>query len=287
MSQVVAEQTPECHSPTQGVDAQAATFFPAIENTMIVFDWDDTLFPYHWLTVNGVNFEIISVPSKIVEEMGRFSHLICQILMKAMAIGQVYIITNAQEGWVEATASVFMPNVYSLLQDRSMDNYIRIVSARRHQERLQPDSPETWKIETFRTVILKFFDGVESHQKKSIWAESGEVVEMDNKCAKGPLCRNVLSIGDSTNERLAINEMREYDRNTESSHFYLLKNVKLNDFPTMESLRIQLQVVSNYLEFFSSFNSDLDLMLSEPTSETKSEPTSETETKDEDISMED
>jgi hypothetical protein len=280
MSQVIAEQTPECHSPTQGVDGQAATLSPAIDNTMIVFDWDDTLFPYHWLTANGVNFEIVSVPPQIVEEMERFSQLICQILMKAMAVGQVYIITNAQEGWVEATASVFMPNVYSLLQDRSVNNYIRIVSARRHQEQLQPDSPETWKIETFRDEILKYFDGVESYQKKSIRAESGEIVEMGSKCISGQSCRNVLSIGDSTNERLAINEMREYDKTTESSHFYLLKNVKLNDFPTMESLRIQLQVVNNYLEFFCGFNSDLDLMLSEPTSETQ-------ETQDQGVPMED
>lgn len=273
MSQI--SEQPECSSPSLrgGVNVRTENVAPASENTMIVFDWDDTLFPYHWLTANGVSFESVSVPTHVSEEMGRFSQLICQILMKAMAIGQVYIITNAQEGWVEAAASVFMPSVYSLLQDRSVDNHIRIVSARLQQEKTQPDSPETWKIDTFRNEILSFFEGVESYKKKSIRAESGEIMESDDRACMGQqrVCRNVLSIGDSTNERLAINEMREYDRASRSGHCYLLKNVKLNDFPSIESLRIQLQVVNNYLDFFCNFNSDLDLMLSEPTSETKDE----------------
>ncbi len=61
----------------------------------------------------------------------------------AIEIGQPYIITNAAPGWVEYSASVYIPSVLPLLKK------VRIVSARGEYEGKFPGNFEQWKVHAF------------------------------------------------------------------------------------------------------------------------------------------
>ena len=61
----------------------------------------------------------------------------------AIEIGQPYIITNAAPGWVEYSASVYIPTVVPLLKK------VKIISARGEYEGKFPGNFEQWKVHAF------------------------------------------------------------------------------------------------------------------------------------------
>ena len=51
-------------------------------------------------------------------------------LRKAIKLGHTYIVTNAQEGWVEQSAERIFPTLYKKLIRNAKQNGITIISAR-------------------------------------------------------------------------------------------------------------------------------------------------------------
>ena len=60
----------------------------------------------------------------------------------------VFIITNAAEGWVEASSERFLPKVHQLLCNPN-EPPVQIVSARTKFEKLFPHNYQEWKIRAF------------------------------------------------------------------------------------------------------------------------------------------
>lgn len=67
-----------------------------------------------------------------------------RLLTKSKANGQVLIITNAAEGWVELSAQRFMPKTAKVLRKD-----IEIISARTKFEKLFPREYQEWKTRAF------------------------------------------------------------------------------------------------------------------------------------------
>lgn len=65
------------------------------------------------------------------------------ILSECLKYGDVYIITNAAEGWVEFSARKYMPKLLKILPK------VTVMSARAISEDEHPDEVHQWKMKAF------------------------------------------------------------------------------------------------------------------------------------------
>jgi len=119
---------------------------PPSHQTLIIFDWDDTLVCSSYLN----QMDGMRAPAAVEQQLNACERGSAQLLRLAQSLGQTLIITNAQEGWVETSAEMWCPSLLPLLQK------IRVVSARSRYEDVYPMDPMKWKIETFRDVQREF-----------------------------------------------------------------------------------------------------------------------------------
>ena len=87
------------------------------------------------------------VPSAITLTLSSLDDVASTLLTKSKAVGRVYIITNATEGWVELSATRFLPKVREVIR-----NDVTIISARSNYHRFYPRDPLRWKIEAFMEI---------------------------------------------------------------------------------------------------------------------------------------
>jgi hypothetical protein len=126
-----------------------------------------------------------------------------------MKFGQTFIITNAMKGWVEYSATKYIPALLPTLKK------IRVISARSEHETKYPGLYHEWKIQAFLAVQKE----MSSH-----------------------IITNLVSLGDSTIEMDAVHVMgNEFAQ-------ALIKTVKFRDTPTPEELAKQLELVSQKFE---------------------------------------
>ena len=116
---------------------------PKQHNSIIIFDWDDTLLPTSFLTPEGVFNENINLSDVEKEKILKLEQAVFKLLTEAVEKGNVYIITNAGNGWVEYSANKFYPSIIPILEK------IKIISARGEYEKIFPGNSRQWKIEAF------------------------------------------------------------------------------------------------------------------------------------------
>jgi len=207
---------------------------------VIVLDWDDTLLSSSALSSRGYRLDsplerpcpangngammtpealLLDLQLKAIEQYA------CLVITKCVEIASnsVYIITNAETGWVQLSAQKFIPGVVSLLSK------VKIISARSTYESMFPDSPLKWKLTAVQEKILKTLP---EHKEK-----------------------NVLSIGDSHVEREAV---RTATRNLPRTR---TKTLKFVERPSMEQLRRQLELIISCFPSLLSHETDFDLQL--------------------------
>jgi hypothetical protein len=189
--------------------------------TLIIFDWDDTLLPSSWLKDNMLLDSDICPSSEQQVQLENMADCARSTLQTAVQIGKVVVVTNAQEGWIEMSCTKFMPSLASLLKT------VDIVSAQSHYRKFSED-PAEWK--------------------RLAFAE--EVDILYGKCSDVP--QNIISVGDSTHELFALKCV------TEEPNCYG-KSIKLLQKPTLEQLIEQHDVVASTLLEVAEHNGDLDV----------------------------
>lgn len=107
----------------------------AYENTVIIFDWDDTL-----LCSSALH---CCLPNQFLE----LEETVESILHLSMTLGRTIIVTNAMESWIQETARRFMPRLMPTLER------LLIVYARKNWERIWPGDTFAWKREGFRELL--------------------------------------------------------------------------------------------------------------------------------------
>ena len=118
---------------------------PKQHNSIIIFDWDDTLLPTSFLTPGGVFNQNIILSEKERDKLLKIEQCVFLLLSEAIEKGNVYIITNAGKGWVEYSANKFYPSIMEILSK------IQIISAREYEK--QFSDLRQWKIQTFLTLL--------------------------------------------------------------------------------------------------------------------------------------
>jgi len=173
-------------------------------NSLIIFDWDDTLLCTSFLTPNGVFSEDTKISDKEIEKIKKLEIASACILKKAIQKGETYIITNAAPGWVEYSANRFYPEVAKLLSE------VTIVSARGEYEKKFPGDSRQWK-------ILAFLETLKN---------------LDNN-----LVTNLICLGDSVIEMEAAHILA-----SKFTQAYI-KTIKFRESPKPEELNKQLGLV--------------------------------------------
>jgi len=195
------------------------------KETVIIFDWDDTLLASSFLSSRGLRLDTDS--SKLLDfdsGLRELEQSVISVLSLALQYGSVSIITNAESGWVQLSAAKFIPAVLPIL------NQVSILSARSTFEGRYPESPLKWKFYAFQEKLQPSFN-----QAKKL--------------------KNILSFGDSHVEREAVRAVTRGAPNTRT------KSVKFAERPSMEQLRRQIELVTNCFQYIHNHEGDLDLQL--------------------------
>mmetsp|Transcript_8857 Transcript_8857/g.9970 ORF Transcript_8857/g.9970 Transcript_8857/m.9970 type:complete len:334 (+) Transcript_8857:34-1035(+) len=116
--------------------------------TLIIFDWDDTILPTSYLCYIGLE----KVTPAIARKLEMLDRSVVKLLSKAAKVGKVCIVTNAMESWVETSSKMYLPLTCKLLEGKD----IPIVSARAEYGEMYPDDPKRWKADTFLDIARSF-----------------------------------------------------------------------------------------------------------------------------------
>jgi len=181
---------------------------------VIFLDWDDTMLSTS--AIKAINAALKGHPG--LEEwaranLARHEASLIAFLKPLLENGYVYIVTNAELGWVEASCKCYMPNVVPYIKN------IPIVSARHLFEATDPHNPTTWKVHAFKYLL-----SITSP------APSQVILFGDLKCECDALKRafSELGLGETT----------------------LLKIIKFDEKPSFERLRLQLDQWAEWMDEF-------------------------------------
>jgi len=197
---------------------------------VILVDWDDTILPTTWLQLQGLlgvdgSINTLNMSSQQQMLLHDLESKVMQVLWTAMGHGRVVVVTNAAEGWAQASCSAFLPDLCHVLDQ------LDVISARSMYECKGETSPSSWKQLAFADVLDAAFDDLHSVQQ------------------------HVISIGDSMYEHAALTAMQEKS----SSHY--AKSLKLMERPSIEVLIEEHRLMSDALEFLAYHEGHLDLEL--------------------------
>lgn len=190
------------------------------ENTIIILDWDDTLFPTSWLIQNGINIVNVSMKDKLIMVFADLDDILYNLLSKLKNYGQVIIITNALPIWIIMSSSI-LPKTNKILEN------IKIISARKKYKSISQNMMD-WKRLAFKEEIL-------------------ELIKNNNFI-------NVISVGDAKYEYNALVNLYKITNTNK-----ILKSIKLMERPTNDILIDQLKVLSNVFYNICLSNNHLDL----------------------------
>jgi len=276
---------PQCVTATRGVDQEIAdqqdmispkesTSVSHLERwyevceTLLIFDWDDTLFPtsfvwkhprLHWSEPCPEDIQAYSDRPDgplMTELLSQHANTLAALLRLAVSLGEVVIVTMAEVGWVETSIRNFLPDIQGLIEELGIEVvYARSALPARFLRR-QPedeghDFTKTLKSRAMERVIRKFY----GTRRRS---------HGNNRASRS--WKNVLSVGDSMGERLALQDLIFRHRQVDRRGVYKecrCKCLKLVDEPCLDSLTAEMQVLMSWLQAVVHHDGDIDLDFSE------------------------
>lgn len=206
------------------------------EDVVIFFDWDDTLMASSAIAKLGLCPKYINeepdIPDNVQGELKKLEESAVQLLETALTHGRVIIVTAAETGWVELSASLFMPRLVPYLNTR-----IKVISARSTYEYLYPDCPHQWKIEAFNKEVFP------------VWEVYGE-----ENLAGVP--RHIISLGDGPTEREALINVK-----MQAIDVCHGKSMKFIAYPKISELQLEVELILANMEHLCTHEGDLDLQI--------------------------
>eukprot|EP00929_Paragymnodinium_shiwhaense_P040295 TRINITY_DN21053_c0_g1_i2.p1 TRINITY_DN21053_c0_g1~~TRINITY_DN21053_c0_g1_i2.p1 ORF type:complete len:328 (+),score=59.16 TRINITY_DN21053_c0_g1_i2:145-984(+) len=197
------------------------------DETLLIFDWDDTLLPSTFIQQAGLKLTDDSQPTEEQWEQLRIVSLASlRTLKAAKRLARVVIVTNAERGWVEMSCRKFSPWLYHALDG------VRVLSARSQYEQPGVTSPFEWKYLAFESEISNW----------TAWFASAAV-------------NSIISIGDAGHERLALLRAAKGFPDCRA------KSVKLTVRPTVPVLIKEHELLGTCLKPIVRHEGSLDLCL--------------------------
>jgi len=230
--------------------------------SLIIFDFDDTVFPTSWLFENlgraAISEGRSAATPDVLWALALLTKQMSAMLDAALGVSEVLFITNAAPdyagvGWVQHCVQHFMPELMDYFE------VIRVVYAReafrqsgRVEEAVQPQLnvvvegvTETltmaWKVEAMKQALSTFYGDAAS------W-------------------KNVMSVGDSLDELDALTEVAFLHENAKSRKTgqekkLRCKAVKLKQEPTLQEMIVEGAIVKTFVSALVNFDGDKEVYL--------------------------
>jgi hypothetical protein len=191
-------------------------------STVIIVDWDDTLFPTSWATSNNISLNDPNDRSSYCTLFSELDKTISSLLKEMKKMGTVVIITNASLKWIDMTLTV-LPITTDTLKD------IEVVSARHlYQDKVNVND---WKKYTFIDKLNHIINTMPSS------------------------CNNIISLGDADYEYYALLNIYGWRR---VLHKYL-KSIKFIKTPNYDDLIDQMKLTKQHFHRIWSSPRQIDL----------------------------
>lgn len=238
-------------SPTDSL-ATSSQHYAEPNQTLVFFDWDDTLFPYTEL------FERWRVPLRreasvgLPEELERgllaWREALHQYLTVACALSEsVSIVTNSRRPWVDACIDRFAPNLRPLFSCGS--GAPRVVYA---DEALGARSSSS-------SLSSAKASGNDRRTAAKLAAMQREAASFYSRYPE-QTWKNILSLGDMKYEHDALHALGQ-TRTSISRERLRTKAILLPRAPTLSEMTLRLQFSRLMLPEYVRFNGDIDLDL--------------------------
>lgn len=234
------------------------------DETLFIIDWDDTLFPTSHIRADPrLSFEeaapcFRSTPrkaglegehelSRMRAQLEQHADAVRDLLVLASSMGGVAIVTLAQRSWVEDSIARFMPSLRGLFDELD----IHVVEARsaatlpcqRATYGEGRDLGQFMKTQAIAWVARCFYGTGRGGGTSRSW-------------------KNVLSIGDSEAERLALQDVLFRRVQTDGQGNWRecrCKTLKLIEEPTLDQLTGQLRSLTSWLGHIARHDGDVDV----------------------------
>lgn len=256
-------------TPRRRGRAESQWNFADPSQTVIVFDWDDTLFPTtNLIDVLSLDWQVPLAQQRVKKEvrtkLAQCENRAAEVLGKAVENGHVVVVTLAARGWVEQACECFYPKVGEVLRT----NRIKIVNAQEFKgvgDASQYQSEEEFYGLLKGRAIAQEIDRFYSQYEGQTW-------------------KNILSIGDSRFERYGVlaastaylqrrrlsswddqpfspGQQDAWQKVEADGHVVKVraKVCKLVDQPDIEELDIELDMISKWLALMVNINEGFDL----------------------------
>lgn len=160
------------------------------DNTLIIFDWDDTLFPTKWFIKKKINLNKQYDYDKYNSYFKHLDNIVYNLLSICTNLGNVIIITNAMPEWVYTSADI-LPKTKKIIRT------IKIISARQNYQHTCKISE--WKKMAFKKENKKQFINIISIGDALY--EYNALVNLHKK-TNDVLLKSIKFVGDPTNVTL-------------------------------------------------------------------------------------
>jgi hypothetical protein len=198
--------------------------------TLIILDWDDTLFPTSWLVKMNIDLHSPNHRNHHYKKyFAKLDKLISRLLIICMQFGRVVIVTNALPTWISISTSV-LPRTHKLTQ------YIKILSAR-DEYQCHSKNAYDWKIMAFKDELSNYlnYDVISKSTNQQIY--------------------NIISIGDAEYEYKALIDLYDWNK----KHNKILKSIKLIKNPSLDILYDELDVLIDSMQKIAQEKVHMDL----------------------------
>jgi len=200
--------------------------------TLILLDWDDTLFPTSWVVKKNIDLTDPETQNKYIVFFAKLDLLLHKLLSNMLQYGKVIIVTNAVAKWV-FISSIIIPNTHLLLKNR-----ITVVSARDIYQNAYRNDGYMWKKLVFKQIATEYYNN------------NNNVNNINNNSIE-----NIISIGDAEYEFKALLNLNNI--NIKKRH---LKAIRFMTKPSYDILIDQLEVLNKSVSKIMNTNNNMDLL---------------------------
>jgi len=210
---------------------------PAKQKCIVIFDWDDTLFPTTTIVFNDNK----GVSAGKLRELGEAVYNLLAKYLKTFGAQNVFIVTNGSKSWVLHSLKMISQRYQACFdgtddeKGRSEDyfaaiyntlissNSIPVVSAQDEYKYRYPQQPTLWKTLAFKSIVKAYFN-LYSSSDNNIYC--------------------IISIGDSEDEFKASFEAKQMistmNRLNRNNNIARLHRIKLKEEPTINEMVNQM-----------------------------------------------
>lgn len=178
-------------------------------NTIVILDWDDTLFCSSYLFPQGCFEDEIKISDNDQQLLIKLEFEVLKLFNCALKVkSDVFIITNSSKGWVEYSTKKYLPSLEQYL------NKFIIIYSRDEYENVFPGDSRRWKIESFLSIRERYFD----------------------------VSSNIINIGDSFIDIEAGGVLAKKFKES------YLKSIKFREVPTILEMIKQISLITNQFD---------------------------------------